>query len=173
MIGFKMDEIMTGTHTFKNNKGPKGEHSLHFSLTWGNNSILKFLNPFSKDFLSSEARGVITVEGLTEKATCFGTLQMLYFTEQKIRYILYFRDEKGRRYKYKGEKINLRPWNLHKTHVTCYGVITDLESGERISDSVVYFPYRESIPFVLSFRLRIGKIFKFTETAENLSGRSV
>ena len=124
-------------------------------------NILKFLNPFSKEFLSSETKGFITVGGLTEKAACSGTLKMLYFSERKIRYILFFKDEKGTVYKYTGEKINLLPWNLHRTHVTCYGVVTDLKTGENISQSVVYFPYRETIPFIFSFRLRIGKVFKY------------
>ncbi len=161
MIGFKLDEIMVGTHTFKSTNYPKGEYPLHYSLTWGNNNILKFLNPFSKEFLSSETKGVITIGGLTEKAKCTGTLKMLYFSERKIRYDLIFKDEKGKQYRYVGEKVNLWPWNLHKTHVTCYGVVTDLETGESISDSIVYFPFRESIPFLLSFRFRLGKVFKY------------
>lgn len=161
MIGFKLDEIMVGTHHFMGGKHPEGELPLHFSLTWGNKNILNFLNPFSKEFLSSETKGFITIGGLVEKAACSGTLEMLYFSERKIRYTLFFKDEHGKKYKYSGEKINLLPWNLHKTHVTCYGVVTDLETGEHISDSVVYFPYREAIPFVLSFRIRFGKIFKY------------
>ncbi len=162
MLGFKMDEIMVGTHTFRGKDHPTGESPLHYSLTWGNRSLFKFLNPFSKEFLSSETRGFITIGGLVEKATCSGSLKMLYFTERKIRYDLTFKDPNGKSYRYVGEKVNLWPWNLHKTHVTCYGVVTDLDTGEEMSDSVVYFPYRETIPFIFSFRFRIGEVFKYS-----------
>jgi len=159
MIGFKLDELMIGTHHFTDERtGPK-EGTLLFNITWGNSNLFQFLNPFSKQFLFNEARGVITVDGLVKKATCTGTLQLLYFTKRKIRYELNFKDEADKAYRYVGEKRNLWPWNLYKTHVTCYGVITDLAAGKTISESVIYFPYREMVPFLLSFRLRFGRIF--------------
>ncbi|MBU0992479.1 MAG: hypothetical protein KJ737_08305 [Proteobacteria bacterium] len=161
MIGFKLDEVMTGTHEFSEVGWPKGMHPFHYSLTWGNQNLLNFLNPFSKEFLSSETKGIITIGGLVNKAVCQGTLQMLYFSERKIRYDFTFKDNKGAPYRYVGEKINLWPWNLHKTHVTCYGTVTHLDTGKNISTSVVYFPYREIIPFIFSFRLRWGKVFKY------------
>lgn len=165
MLGFKLDELMTGTHHFidgTNDHGEKsGERPLLFHITWGNGNLLQFLNPFSRQFLFNEARGVITVEGLVKKADCTGTLRLLYFTQRKIRYELDFKDDDGRSYRYVGEKRNLWPWNLHKTHVICYGTITDLTSNAVISESVVYFPYRETLAFILSFRFRFGSIFKY------------
>lgn len=164
MLGFKLDELMTGTHHFTGNftgKGEKnGERPLLFNITWGNGNLFQFLNPFSRQFFFNEARGVITVDGLVNKADCTGTLHLLYFTQRKIRYELDFKDDDGRPYRYVGEKRNLWPWNLHKTHVTCYGTVTDLTSGSVISESVVYFPYRETPAFILSFRFRLGSVFK-------------
>ncbi len=151
MIGFKIDEIMVGTHRFVT--GIKGEHPINFTLTWGNRDLLKFLNPLSGEFLSSKAKGVITVGGLVNKADCTGSLKLLYFTERKIRYELEFQDDRGMKYRYVGEKVNIWPWNLHKTHITCYGIITECETGKEISRSIVYFPFRELLPFVLSSRL--------------------
>lgn len=149
MIGFKIDEIMVGTHQFV--AGDTREHPLTFTLTWGHPCLLKFLNPFADEFLCGPARGFITVGGLVNKADCAGTIQLLYFSARKIRYELDFLDEAGHAYRYVGEKTNLWPWNLHKTHVTCHGTIT--AAGKEVSRSVVSFPYREIVPFVLSARI--------------------
>ncbi len=161
MIGFKLDELMTGGHQFTDAKAMTAEdRPLRFHITWGNSNIFRFLNPFSDQFLFNEARGFITVDGLVNKATCCGTLRLLYFTERKIRYELYFNDETGAPFLYVGEKRNLWPWNLYRTHVTCYGTIKDLTKDKIISESVIYFPYRETLAFLLSLRLRFGGVFK-------------
>ena len=68
---------------------------------------------------------------------------------------------RAKSYRYLGEKRNLWPWNLHKTHVTCYGTITELESDKVISESVVYFPFSEMVTFLLSFRFCFGELFKY------------
>ena len=153
MVGFKMDELMVGTHTFSNGSFEGRELPLNFSLTWGNVNLLKFLNPRSSEFLKSEAKGFITVGGLANKADCKGSLNLMYFSERKIRYELNFTGDDGMAYRYVGEKVNLWPWNLHKTHVTCYGKITDKKTGKIISNSVVYFPVREMLDFLMSTRL--------------------
>ncbi len=161
MIGFKIDELMTGSHHFNDKNDPNIDKPMNFNLTWGNKNIINFLNPFSNEFLFGEARGIITVNGLVEKAKCEGSIKLLYFTERKIRYELIFKDDNGKSYKYIGEKRNLWPWNLYKTHVTCYGSLIDSESGDNISESITYFPYRKLIPFLLSFRLRLNSVFKY------------
>lgn len=153
MIGFKMDELMVGTHTFSDISHNGKEYPLNFSLTWGSPDLLKFLNPSSEEFLSSRVKGFITAGGLANKADCNGTLRLMYFTKRKIRYELDFKGDNGRAYKYVGEKVNLWPWNLHKTHVTCYGNIKDIETGKIISISLVRFPYRETLDFIMSARL--------------------
>ncbi len=161
MIGFKLDEIMTGSHFFTDGREDrKKKRPLLFHITWGNRNLFSFLNPFSGQFLFNEARGFITVDGLVKKASCSGTLHLLYFTERKIRYKLTFNDESGKTYLYVGEKRNLWPWNLYRTHVTCYGTVTDLATNKTISESVIYFPYRETPAFLFSFRLRFNGIFK-------------
>lgn len=153
MIGFKINEMMTGSHTFANGSFKGEEMPLKFSLTWGNKSLLKFLNPASKEFLESNASGFITVGGLADNASCAGLLKLMYFTKRKIRYELDFNGDDGRAYKYVGEKINIWPWNIHRTHFTCYGTITDVETGKIISSSVVYFPFKEIAGFILSARI--------------------
>ena len=160
-LGFRMDEVMVGTHTFRGPRAQEGVLPLQFTLSWGADSLLRFLNPQGGGFLLSEARGVMTVGGLVDKADCTGSLHMLYFSERKIRYTLAFSDDQGRPYRYVGEKRNIWPWNLHRTHVTCYGTIIEVDSGELVSESTVYFPYRELIPFMLSARLRLKGAFDY------------
>ncbi len=160
MLGFTLNEYMVGTHTFVDDGKNKKTLPLHFNITWGNQSLLKALNPFSKGFLNNKATGLITVGGLVENVNCTGSLNLLYFSERKIRYELYFKNNQGKAYKYVGEKINLWPWNLHKTHVTCYGAITEQESNRIISKSVVFFPYKELLSFIFSFRFQRGPLFK-------------
>ncbi|HEY9162388.1 MAG TPA: hypothetical protein VIS94_15025 [Desulfomonilia bacterium] len=153
MVGFKMDEIMIGTHTFSDGSYGGRELPINFSLTWGNGDLFKFLNPRSKEFLVSSASGFITVGGLVNKADCKGYLKLMYFSERKIRYELDFKGDDDRGYRYVGEKVNIWPWNLHRTHVTCYGTISDMATEKIISSSIVYFPLREMYDFLKSLRL--------------------
>ena len=162
MVGFTMDEIMAGSHRFTDQND---DLPMHFNITWGNENLLAYLDPFSPGFLHAEAKGIITVGGLVNKADCAGSLKLLYFTERKIRYELEFADEQGRDYRYVGEKVNIWPWNLHKSHTTCYGTITELSSGRVISKSIIYFPLSELLTFIRSTRL----IFSDTLTAKTTS----
>ena len=42
-----------------------------------------------------------------------------------------------------GEKREIRPWNLHRTHTTCYAEVRELASDALISRAVVRFALRE------------------------------
>ena len=161
MIGFKLDESMAGYHTAPWAGDGKFKKPMRFTVTWGNKNIFRFLNPFSKEFLLNEARGTITVDGLVSKADCSGSLHLLYFKQKKIRYLLNFEDDNGNRYRYEGEKTNIRPWNIYKTHFICDGVVKDLESNTIISRSTVKFPYSQILTLILSFRIRFRSVFKY------------
>lgn len=150
--GFKIDESMSGTHKFEEGYGPKGDHQMSFSATCGPNKIADFINPSSDKFMSLELEGNVTVGGLCEKAPCVGTLDLKYFDENKIRYNFTF-EVNNKKYNYTGEKINIKPWNLPVSHTTCYGVLTDVETGQLISKSVVYFKLTDSIQFISTLRL--------------------
>jgi hypothetical protein len=152
-VGFLTEEIMTGTHRFVGDAGPPGRHSMYFRITWGNRHLHRFLNPLDAEFLTNFIEGTVTVGGLVEDAPCRGSLELMYFSESKIRYTFSFEDAGGRGYHYIGEKINIRPWNLHRTHTTCYGTITDVESGKLISRSTLHFRLHTLPAFLMSFRL--------------------
>jgi hypothetical protein len=152
-LGFMMDELMTGTHHFVNQAGPDGEHPMSFNISWGTRRLAPYLNPLNQRFLSNFVEGTVNVGGLVENARCRGTLDLLYFTESKIRYNFTFKDAAGKAYRYVGEKVNIRPWNLHRTHFTCYGTITDLSTEKEISKSILYFDFQTIPAFLKSFRL--------------------
>lgn len=151
--GFRVREVMDGTHEFVSREGPAGEFPFSFQLEWGADRLADFLNPFARDrYLTADAAGRIRVGGLTDEAACEGTLELRYLSEAKIRYRLAFEAE-GQEYEYIGEKMGIRPWNLHRTHTTCYGVIYDLKTGKEISRSLSYFRIANLPSFLGSFRL--------------------
>jgi len=151
MIGFRMDEVMSGIHTFV---GKTADWPFSFRITWGPSDILNWLNPFGGSFLTQPLHGRITVGGLCEDVYCMGNLYLEYWKGQ-IRYEIFFR-HRGHSYKYEGSKIDIRPWNLHRTHTTCYGILRNVTTGEEISRSVVYFKLNTMLKFLSSFRLRRG-----------------
>jgi hypothetical protein len=137
--GFRVRERMDGVHEFAAREGPAGEFPFSLHLGWGPERFFDFLNPMARDtFLTAESRGVIRAGGLVEEADCQGTLEFRYVPEAKIRYRLYFSVGKSD-YEYIGEKTGLRPWNLVRTHTTCYGVLYELGSGKEISRSLLRF----------------------------------
>ena len=152
-VGFAADEVMSGTHQFLAGAGPEGEFPLEFRVTWGARHLGRWLNPFGGEFMTNFLHGRITAGGLVEDVACQGVLELRYFTTASIRYRFEFTDNEGTRYRYLGEKVNIRPWNLHRSHTTCYGTITNLDTGQDISRSIVYFRLSRLPGFLASFRL--------------------
>ncbi len=151
-VGFEIDEVMTGEHEFEPGFGPPGRRFMEFRVTWGTQDVSRWVNPKTADFMRSPLRGTVTVAGLCEDVPVQGTLTLAYFSEQKIRYEFEF-DVAGARYHFIGEKINLRPWNLHVTHTTCYGRLTEVATGKLVSKSITHFRLRSAPAFLWSLRL--------------------
>jgi len=78
-------------------------------------------------------------------------LELAYFTEGKIRYTFDF-SAKGKMYRYVGEKVNIRPWNLPVSHTTCFGTLVEKESGRLVSRSVTFFKLHTTPAFMASLR---------------------
>lgn len=151
-LSFQMDEVMTGQHEFIKNNGPLTKGKMEFRITWGPKSIFTWINPFSQKFMSNNLVGRVDIEGLCEGAIVQGIMDLKYFTERKIRYTFYF-EVNGKKYQFVGEKVNILPWNLHKSHTTCYGKLTEIETGELVSNSITYFRLRTLPSFIWSLRL--------------------
>jgi len=151
--GFNMEELMIGDHEFTEGNGPEGKHPFFFKVIWGPKNLAKWANPFNKKFFTSGIEGEITIGGMAEKVPCKGTFELKYFDEQKIRYTLHFTIE-GVDYEYIGEKRNIYPWNLPYSHTTCFGKVTEVETGRVISESVTHFRLEDIPEFMKSFRIK-------------------
>ncbi|OFZ81972.1 MAG: hypothetical protein A2583_07285 [Bdellovibrionales bacterium RIFOXYD1_FULL_53_11] len=151
-LGFSLDEVMTGEHEFAPGHGPDGKKFMEFRANWGTRHITKWLNPWSRDFMSNHLSGTVTIEGLCKDAPMKGKLELKYFTERKLRYTFAF-DVDGKKYEYTGEKVNLWPWNLPVTHTTCYGTLRLAGTDKVVSRSITYFRFCTMPAFLLSTRL--------------------
>jgi len=151
-VGFLMDEVMSGEHEFEPGFGKPGKRPMEFRVTWGPKSVLHWLNPVGGSFMKQPLAGAVTIDGLCTNAACTGTLELNYITEQKIRYTFDF-GVNGKEYHFVGEKRNIRPWNLHVTHTTCYGELHAVKTGKLVSRSVTYFRLKTAPAFLMSMRL--------------------
>ncbi|MFB6347533.1 MAG: hypothetical protein ABEK50_17595 [bacterium] len=153
IIGFTIEEAMSGSHRFVDQGKPSGSQSMRFTLEWGPRNLLTWLNPMSDNFLRHPVEGSVTVEGLCEEASAEGFMELRYFTERTIRYVFTFSSD-GEDYRFYGEKNNLKLTNLHRTHTTLKGDITRLETGETVSDAELYFYWSTLPSMIYSFRLK-------------------
>ena len=159
-LGFRMNETMRGTHrlvkdyeTRDGNIIPAGsELPFEFSCKWGHPNLVDYFNPLGNDFCSALLTGTVTIGGVCEAASMRGSLEFRYLTESLIRYAFDFEVD-GRPYAFVGEKRDIRPWNLHRTHTTCFGTVTDVEDGTKLCDAVVHFDLKELPTFAGSLRL--------------------
>ena len=120
-------------------------------MTWGTDDLVRWLDHRSGTFLTQDLEGTVTVGGLCEAAPCKGRLELRYFDEHVLRYRFEFEVD-GIRYRYVGEKVNIQPWNLPVSHTTCFGVVTELETGRLISRSVTHFRLSTIPGFLRSLR---------------------
>lgn len=151
-LGFQLDEAMVGEHQFEPGAGPPGIHPLEFRVRWGPPDLRRWATPGTPDFMAQPLEGNVTVGGLCTGAPCKGTLELRYLDEHKIRYTFEFQAQ-GRTYRFEGEKVDIKPWNLHVSHTTCYGRITEAASGRLVSRSVTHFRLRTLPRFLASFRV--------------------
>lgn len=151
-LGFRMDEVMTGWHVFETGFGEPGRRPMEFRATWGPDNLAEYLDPHSDGFLNQELAGTVTIDGLCADAPCKGTLELRYFGENILRYTFTFTAKK-KKYRFVGEKVNIKPWNLPVSHTTCYGVLTEVRTGKLVSRSVTHFRLLTAPAFLASFRL--------------------
>ncbi|MBW1988117.1 MAG: hypothetical protein JRI97_01085 [Deltaproteobacteria bacterium] len=151
-LGFKMDEVMSGYHEFEPGMGPPGRHPFEFRVTWGPKSLVRWINPVSSDFMTQPLEGTVTAGALCFRAPCKGILELLYFTEGKIRYTFDF-TVGATEYEFVGEKVHIRPWNLPVSHTTCFGIVKEKDTGKLLSRSVTFFKLWRTPSFLASARL--------------------
>jgi len=158
MLGFRFDETMSGWHILGSNLNLSDDgldnfkQPMEFKVTWGPDNIFEWLNPFSGKFMKQPLFGNITIEGLGRDIPCKGDLELAYH-KGMIRYTIFF-THNGTEYIYIGKKRGIKPWNLHKTHTTCYGELTarTVCGSFVVSQSITYFRLKTLPSFLKSFR---------------------
>jgi len=158
-VGFCVQEKMKGTHRFLRDfppgkVGAGTELPFVFEASWGHPRLNQYLRPGGTDFLRASMEGTVTAGGLCLDAPLRGALELRYFSDATVRYEFEF-EAHSRLMRYVGQKREIRPWNLHRSHTTCYGSVTEQQSDAAgpLSDSVVYFDLGLLPRFLTSFRL--------------------
>ena len=157
-IGFATRETMKGKHRYLRDFAPgkvkEGTQlPFSFSVDWGHPHLFtEFINPLSDTFMVAPMEGMVRAGGLTGEAPLHGTLHLRYHIDATLKYAFEF-EAQGRTLRYEGEKRGLRPWNLHRTHTTCYGTLTDLSDNTILSESVVHFDLKTLPRFLMNFRI--------------------
>jgi hypothetical protein len=145
MVGFKFDEVMSGTHEWITQPGAKFD--MEFNVRWGPDNVIKWIS----DDLVCPLEGTITIGGFCDRVPCKGTISLHYWAGE-IKYDIHF-IVNDIAYNYRGEKKDIRPWNLHRTHTTCYGVLIQSWNKRVISKSITYFRLKTLPSFLASFRI--------------------
>jgi hypothetical protein len=152
-FGFQIEETMSGYHEFTDENDREGIHPITFTAKWGPETIIPWLNPYDNNFLRHSMNGTVTVGGLCEETHFSGYMELRYFSETLIRYVFDFTVDQ-QTYHFHGEKTNLRPWNLARTHTTLRGTLTETSSETIISRAKLCFYLRDLLPMLLSLRIR-------------------
>lgn len=151
-MGFRMTEVMTGEHEFEPGFGRAGKRPMEFRVRWGTDDLRGWIDPRSDRFLQSDLEGTVSIDGLCVDEPCQGTLALRYLADQTLRYTFEFQVASVP-YRYVGEKVHIRPWNLPWSHTTCYGRLVRSDTGELVSTSVTHFRWRSIPAFLASLRL--------------------
>lgn len=151
---FYTNEVMEGTHDFEYEVMSKSSRPMWFDVNWGADSVKDFLNPFGDKFLTAKLNGYITVDGLCDRAECKGILALRYFADAKIIYNFTF-SVNGIEYRFIGQKVNIKPWNILTSHTTCFGTLKEMYSDKLISTSTTFFKCRNILSLLTSFRIKL------------------
>lgn len=151
--GFRMLEVMTGEHEFEPAFGDRGKRPMEFRVSWGASEVRSWADPRSDRFLVGDLEGSVTIDGLCSGAPCRGTLELRYFEDDTIRYAFEF-EAGGVPYRYVGEKMDIKPWNLLWSHTRCFGRLIKADTGQLVSTSLTRFRLRSAPRFLASLRIR-------------------
>ena len=159
MRGFRVNEKMTGYHIFEPGFDPDSEnikdipYLMELNITWGPDNFWKWINPFNDEFMKQQLYGTITIDGIDIEIQCKGILE-INLREGFIRYNILFEHDDVR-YNYICEKNNIRPWNLHKTLTTCYGILhfRSFFGDILVSKSKLNFNIKNLPKFIKSFKI--------------------
>lgn len=150
-VGFRMTEEMDGWHEFLPGRGPEGRLPFSFHVVWGVERLKDCVARDGGWHLVAPLRGTVSAGGLCDAAPCQGTLDLRYLVDRRLVYDFTFTVEDVN-YRWVGQKVNVRPWNLPVSHTTCFGTLTEVASGRLVSRGVAHFRLAAIPAFLASLR---------------------
>lgn len=158
MFGFAIQERMEGEGwlDFGSIELNRGTDPIYFDVVWGTKSIANLLYNAYKNNGNMEfcLKGYINFGPVTygRELPCEGHLTINYL-QGFIQYVIIF-TQNGKEYRYLGEKVNIKLWNLLTSHTTCFGIVTD-SCGQLFHRSVTHFRLSSIPKFISSFKIII------------------
>jgi hypothetical protein len=117
MIGFGFHEIMEGSIE---RTGERFDRPFRFEVDVSTPRLIARV-------AMCDAEGSLRIDGLAKNAHATGRLEMSPLVERRIRYVLDFTGDDGKRYQFDGSKTGLRGFGLKllKNWTTLPGVVTE------------------------------------------------
>ncbi len=143
-IGFGFDEIMEGTIQ---KTGEKFDRPMRFRVKVHTPNLIARV-------AVCDAAGTLRLDGLAKDVAATGRLELSPIFERRIRYVLDFTGDDGKRYRFDGQKtISKRALDYLKSWTTLPGEVTD-EEGKVYGRGVLRFSLRKHLRGLLrSMRL--------------------
>jgi len=138
MIGFGFHEIMEGSIE---RVGERFDRPFRFEVEVSTPKLIARV-------AMCDAEGFLRIDGLAKNARATGRLEMSPLVERRIRYVLDFTGDDGKRYQFDGSKTGLRGWNL-KNWTTLPGIVMD-EHGSLWGRAVLRFHMRRDLKQLVS-----------------------
>ena len=141
MVGFGFHEIMEGSIE---RVGERFDRPFRFEVAVSTPKLIARV-------AMCDAEGFLRIDGLAKHARATGRLEMSPLVERRIRYVLDFTGDDGKRYQFDGSKTGLRGFGpkLLKNWTTLPGVVTD-EDGSVWGRAVLRFHMRRDLKQLVS-----------------------
>jgi hypothetical protein len=141
MVGFGFHEIMEGSIE---RVGERFDRPFRFEVEVSTPKLIARV-------AMCDAEGFLRIDGLAKNARATGRLEMSPLVEHRIRYVLDFTGDDGKRYQFDGSKTGLRGFGrrLLKNWTTLPGVVTD-EEGNVWGRAVLRFHMRRDLKQLVS-----------------------
>lgn len=148
MIGFGFHEIMEGSIE---RVGERFDRPFRFEVEVSTPKLIARV-------AMCDAEGHLRIDGLAKNARATGRLEMSPLIERRIRYVLDFTGDDGKRYQFDGSKRIARfgalPHVLLKSWTTLPGAVTD-EGGEVWGRALLRFHMRRDLKQLVG-SMRVG-----------------
>ena len=141
MIGFGFHEIMEGSIE---RVGERFDRPFRFEVAVSTPKLIARV-------AMCDAEGFLRIDGLAKNARATGRLELSPLVEHRIRYVLDFTGDDGKRYQFDGSKTGLRGFGprLLKNWTTLPGVVTG-EDGNVWGHAVLRFHMRRDLKQLVS-----------------------